>query len=75
MSCFGAWSAIYFSYLDQVLFPIAVVSFIYWNKAQKRFLKRSLRILWTIFMSETHVAHTKPLSRIQSLSVSRGGLR
>ena len=24
-------------------------------------------------MSETHVAHTKPLSRMQSLSESRGG--
>ena len=30
-------------------------------------------ILWTIFMSETHVSHTKPWSRMQSLSESRGG--
>ena len=36
---------IYLSYLDQVLLPIAVMPFIYQNKAQKTFLKRSLRIL------------------------------
>ena len=34
-----------FELLDQVLLPITVVSFIYWNYAQKTFSKRSLRIL------------------------------
>ena len=34
-----------FELLDQVLLPIAVVPFIYWNYAQKTFSKRSLRIL------------------------------
>ena len=34
-----------FELLDQVLLPVAVVPFIYWNYAQKTFQKRSLRIL------------------------------
>ena len=34
-----------FELLDQILHPIAVAPFIYWNYAQKTFLKRSLRIL------------------------------
>ena len=64
-----------FELLDQVLLPIAVVPFIYWNYAQKTFWKRSLRILWTIFMSETYVSHTKPWRRMQSLSESRRGCK
>ena len=58
-----------FELLDQVLLSVAVVPFLYWNYAQKTFLRRSLRILWTIFMSD----HTKPWSRMQSLSESLGG--
>ena len=52
---------IYLRYLDQVLLPIAVVPFIYWNKAQKHFVGNACS------------AHTKPLSRMQSLSESREG--
>ena len=33
---------IYLRYLDQVLLPIAVVPFIYWNKAQKTFCRKRL---------------------------------
>ena len=32
-------------------------------------------IIWAIFISETHVAHTKPLRRMQSLFESREVLR
>ena len=45
-------------------------SFVGENHFQKHCKKCSLQILWTIFMSEMHVAHTKPLSRMQSLSES-----
>ena len=51
---------VYLSYLDQVLLPIAVMPFIYKNEAQKNISKTLMWIFGTIFMSETHVTHTKP---------------
>ena len=63
-----------FELLDQVLLPIAVAPFY----AQKTFWKRSLRIVWTIFMSETYVSHIKPWSKKLPLAalavINAGGL-
>ena len=62
-----------FELLDRVLLLTAVVPFIYWNYAKKNILKR----LTAKFMNNFHVgnvfSHTKPWSRMQSLSESRGG--
>ena len=62
-----------FELLDRVLLLTAVVPFIYWNYAKKNILKTHT----AKFMNNFHVgnvfSHTKPWSRMQSLSESHGG--
>ena len=64
-----------FELLDRVLLLTAVVPFIYWNYAKKNILNT----LTAKFMNNFHVgnvfSHTKPWSRMQSLSESRGGCK
>ena len=76
---------VYLSYLYKYLLPIAVMPFIYIRiKLKKNILKRlianSMNNFQAVFsfrrsMLLTGVAHTKPLSRLQSLFESRGGSR
>ena len=76
---------VYLSYLYQYLLPIAVMPFIYIRiKLKKKHFKTAHcefyeQFSGRLFISEsmllTGVAHTKPLSRLQSLFESRGGSR
>ena len=63
----------YFSCLDQTWLPIAVVPFIYWNKAQKNVLKTLSANCMNNFHVEKACCSYKALGYAQNLSQSGGG--